>query len=137
MCLVSNTLNKQIAKQDYTVYKLVKFDTFDTCRSLVFDYVYTFEKLYELEQPLSYENYNGIYTINKGFHSYANPNAIYCIENLKEGLLAECTIPKGTLYHINKYDEIVSNQIIVHAPAVLSDIKQFIKNVNYGIETQL
>lgn len=128
MCWTSFTLNKQIAKQDYTVYKLVKFDTFNTCKSLVFDYVYTFEKLYELEQPLSYENCIGIYTINKGFHSYASLNAVYCIENLKETLLVECTMPKGTSYYVNKYDEVVSNQIIIHIPQVLVGIKQFLEN---------
>lgn len=128
MCWTSYILNKQIAKQDYTVYKLVKFDTFDTCKSLIRNYVYTFEKLYELEQPLLYKNYHGIYTIDEGFHSYANLNVMYCIENLKESLIVECTIPKGATYHINKYYEIVSNKIIVHVPAVLSDIKQFLEN---------
>lgn len=50
MCWASVTLNKQVAKQDYTVYKFVKFDTFDTCKSSVYNY--TFEKLNKLEQSL-------------------------------------------------------------------------------------
>lgn len=72
MCWVSNTLNKQIAKQDYIVYKLVKFDTFDTCESLVYHHVYTFEKLYELEQPILGKKYNNNYVIGEGFHAYIN-----------------------------------------------------------------
>ncbi len=128
MCWISNTLNKQIAKQDYTVYKLIKFDTFDTCKSLIFNYVYTFEKLNKLEQPLLGKEYNGTYIINEGFHAYTDLSIMYHAENIIEGLIAECTIPKGATYYISNYGTVVSNQIIVHIPQVLVDIKQFLEN---------
>lgn len=127
MCWISNTLNKHVAKQDYTVYKLVKFDTFDTCKSLVYNYVYTFEKLYKLEQPLLGKEYYGMYTIDEGFHAYIELSIMYHAENIIEGLIAECTIPKGATYYISNYGEVVSNQIIIHKLSVLSDVEQFLK----------
>ena len=128
MCWISNILNKQIAKQDYTVYKLVKFDTFDTCKSLVYNYVYTFEKLYELEQPLLNKEYNGTYIIYEGFHAYTELSIMYHAENIIEGLVVECTIPKGSTYYISNYGVVVSNQIIIYEPSVLSNVKQFLRN---------
>lgn len=128
MCWASVTLNKQVAKQDYTVYKFVKFDTFDTCKSSVYNYTYTFEKLNKLEQPLMPTEKDSIYIIDKGFHSYIDLKIIYFIEDVTKGCVAECTIPKGVIYYTNAYGEVVSNQIIIHIPNVLSDIKQFIKN---------
>lgn len=128
MCWASVTLNNQVAKQDYTVYKFVKFDTFDTCKSSVYNYTYTFEKLNKLEQSLIPTKKDSIYIIDKGFHSYIDLKIIYFIEDVTKGCVAECTIPKGAIYYTNAYGEVVSNKIIVHAPAVLSDIKQFLKN---------
>lgn len=61
MCWTSVILNKQVAKQDYTVYKFVKFDTFDTCKSSVYNYTYTFEKLNKLEQSLMPTKKDSIY----------------------------------------------------------------------------
>lgn len=63
MCWASVTLNKQVAKQDYTVYKFVKFDTFDTCKSSVYNYTYTFEKLNKLEQSLMPTEKDSIYIL--------------------------------------------------------------------------
>lgn len=128
MCWTSYILSKQIAKQDYTVYKLVKFDTFDTCKSLVFNYTYTFEKLNKLEQPLLSKEYNGMYIICEGFHAYIELSIMYHAENIIEGLIAECTIPKGSTYYISNYGIVVSNQIIIHTPQVLVDTKQFLEN---------
>lgn len=128
MCWASVTLNKQVAKQDYTVYKFVKFDTFDTCKSSVYNYTYTFEKLNKLEQPLIPTKKDSIYIIDKGFHSYINLKIIYFTEDVTKGCVAECTIPKGAIYYTNAYGEVVSNQIIIHIPTILSNIKQFIEN---------
>lgn len=128
MCWTSVILNKQVAKQDYTVYKFVKFDTFDTCKSSVYNYTYTFEKLNKLEQSLMPTKKDSIYIIDKGFHSYINLKILYFIEDVTKGCIAECTIPKGAECYVHDYGEIVSNQIIIHIPNVLSDIKQFIKN---------
>lgn len=128
MCWICSTLSKQIAKQDYTVYKLVKFDTFDTCKSLVYDYTYTFDKLNKLEQPLLVKEYNGVYIIDEGFHSYIDLRVMYFAEDMIKGCIAECTIPKGAIYYVNNYDEVVSNQIIIHKPSILSDVEQFLRN---------
>lgn len=128
MCWASVTLNKQVAKQDYTVYKFVKFDTFDTCKSSVYNYTYTFEKLNKLEQSLMPIEKDSIYIIDIGFHSYIDLKIIYFIEDVTKGCVVECTIPKGAIYYTNAYGEVVSNQIIIHIPQVLIDIKQFLEN---------
>lgn len=128
MCWNNDEAIKKIAKNNFTVYKLVKFDTFDTCKSLVYNYVYTFKKLHKLEHSIIVKEKNNICFIDEGFHSYTNSRILSFVEDIISGCIVECTIPKGAEYYVNNYGEAVSNQIIIHIPNVLSDIKQFIKN---------
>lgn len=128
MCWISKKLDKKIATENMTVYKLVKFDTFNTCRSLIYDYKYTFEKLYKLKHPLVCKEWSDAYIINEGFHSYANLRTMRFAEDMIKGCIAECTIPKGATYYISSFGRMVSDQIIIHIPTILSDIKQFLKN---------
>lgn len=128
MCWASCVLNKHKALNDFIVYKLVKFDTFNTCKSLVYNYTYIFEKLYKLESPLIGKKHNYGYMINEGFHSCSHLHSLLYIEDSLDNLVVECTIPKGATYYVNGRDEVVSDKIIIHTPNILSKIKQFIKN---------
>ena len=128
MCWTNCALNKCKALDDFIVYKLVKFDTFNTCKSLVYNYTYTFEKLYKLGSPLLGKKCNYVYMINEGFHSCAYLHSLLYIEDSLDNLVVECTIPKGATYYINSHGEVVSDQIIIHTPNILSKIKQFIEN---------
>ena len=128
MCWTSCVLNKRKALDDFIVYKLVKFDTFNTCKSLVYNYIYTFEKLYKLGFPLLSKNRNYVYIIDEGFHSCAHLHSLLYIEDSLDTLVVECTIPKGATYYVNGHGEVVSDKIIIHTPNILSKIKQFIDN---------
>ena len=128
MCWESCVLNKCKALNDFIVYKLVKFDTFNTCKSLVFNYTYTFDKLYKLESLLRGKKRNYGYMINEGFHSCAHLHSLLYIEDSLDNLVVECTIPKGATYYVNGRGEVVSDKIIIHTPNILSKIKQFIEN---------
>ena len=128
MCWKSCVLNKRKALDDFIVYKLVKFNTFNTCKSLVYNYTYTFEKLYTLESSLRGKKCNYGYMINEGFHSCAHLHSLLYIEDSLDNLVVECTIPKGAIYYVNGRGEVVSDKIIIHTPNILSKIKQFIKN---------
>ena len=128
MCWESCVLNKCKTLNDFIVYKLVKFDTFNTCKSLVFNYTYTFDKLYKLESPLRGKKRNYGYMINEGFHSCAHLHSLLYIEDSLDNLVVECTIPKGATYYVNGRGEVVSDKIIIHTPNILSKIKQFIEN---------
>ena len=128
MCWESCVLNKCKVLNDFIVYKLVKFDTFNTCKSLVFNYTYTFDKLYKLESPLRGKKRNYGYMINEGFHSCAHLHSLLYIEDSLDNLVVECTIPKGATYYVNGRGEVVSDKIIIHTPNILSKIKQFIEN---------
>ena len=128
MCWESCVLNKCKTLNDFIVYKLVKFDTFNTCKSLVFNYTYTFDKLYKLESLLRGKKRNYGYMINEGFHSCAHLHSLLYIEDSLDNLVVECTIPKGATYYVNGRGEVVSDKIIIHTPNILSKIKQFIEN---------
>ena len=128
MCWESCILNKCKTLNDFIVYKLVKFDTFNTCKSLVFNYTYTFDKLYKLESLLRGKKRNYGYMINEGFHSCAHLHSLLYIEDSLDNLVVECTIPKGATYYVNGRGEVVSDKIIIHTPNILSKIKQFIEN---------
>lgn len=128
MCWENCVLNKCKTLNDFIVYKLVKFDTFNTCKSLVFNYTYIFDKLYKLESPLRGKKRNYGYMINEGFHSCAHLHSLLYIEDSLDNLVVECTIPKGATYYVNGRGEVVSDKIIIHTPNILSKIKQFIEN---------
>lgn len=128
MCWTSCVLHKHKALDDFIVYKLVKFDTFNTCKSLVYNYTYEFEKLYKLESPLHVKKRNYVYIIDEGFHSCAYLHSLLYIEDSLDNLVVECTIPKGATYYRNGRGEVVSDEIIIHTPNILSKIKQFIEN---------
>lgn len=125
MCWISRELDEQIATKDITVYKIVTFNT-ESCNSLYRNFKYQYNKLYTTLIIIQESDYK--FYINKGFHSYINLKIIYFIEDVTKGCIAECTIPKGAIYYTNAYGEVVSNQIIIHIPQVLIDIKQFLEN---------
>ena len=128
MCWSNDEAIKKIAKNNFTVYKLVKFDTFDTCKSSIYKYIYVFEKLHKLEHSIIIKEKNDMCFIDEGFHSYTNLRILSFVEDLTNGCIVECTIPKGAKYYVNNYGEVVSDQIIIHIPTILSDIKQFMEN---------
>lgn len=118
---------KHIAEEHITVYKILDkllSEIFRCPVSLIQGFKYKLHKLYTLPEELEVlkSKYNErlpinrtTYSIYKGFHSYAQmPRA----EN--PYLIAECIIPKGSVYYQNG-NEIVSNQIIV--------IKTYLSNV--------
>lgn len=50
--------------------------------------------------------------INEEYHSYATLQRAILVRTIYE-LVVKCIIPKGSRYYINKYEEIVSSNIIV------------------------
>lgn len=108
MCWISEELNKRVANCDITVYKVVISNT-SSVMSLFRGFEYRFNKTYK--ESFIIRSYDSMYIITKGFHSYRTKsqvlyeNQFYCMEIVK------CILPKGTIYYINNFDEIVSNQI--------------------------
>lgn len=117
--------DKQIAKRDITCYKVL----WNSYRSAFRFKLYELDELYKvrIEKPYFL---SGIYTIDRGFHSYSNlkqavqervhivklTNCSSCYNKfaLQEFAIVKCIIPKDSEYYYNsERREYVSNQIII------------------------
>lgn len=117
MCWSNNEAINKIAKNNFTVYKLV-IPKDNSCTSLFKEFNYDFHKKYTELVVINYVY--GFYYINEGFHSYKSlkvarymPACIIVNGITYEGRIAKCTIPKGATYYTNADKEVVSNQIII------------------------
>lgn len=128
---------KQIAKEDFTVYKTLIYGN-----SKYYGYHYTLGKLEVLSKDMEIIWDAPYFEIFEGFHSYRVSKAtkaadlhnhfrLYFNDGYNDWYLDavnpfnslelyECTIPKGSIYYDNGFGEVVSNQIIVNK---LMDIK--------------
>jgi hypothetical protein len=132
MCLVTDKLDKNIAKEDMVVYKIL-------CRKMSFGEIiihspyiyfpYEINKLYKTEiketKDFSYydsqvgdyyfssKNKKSFKSFDEGFHSAKTVERLNDVW-LKSGKsIYECIIPAGSEYYEDNTDLIVSNQIII------------------------
>lgn len=117
MCWISRKLNKQVATKDITVYKVVIINNRD-CASLFYKFKYKYNRVYT--ESFTIEEFSSEFHITTGFHSYKSLEAAQLIlafirMNRREcnGRIIRCIIPKGAIYYINNYKEVVSNKIII------------------------
>lgn len=104
------------AQKDITVYK--KFELKETEESIEFLSPY-FESRYELGKSyhIDYDriingavNSDSSWIVNNGIHAYrTKKRALYC--SYKSEVIIPCIIPKGSLYMLGKFNEIVSDTI--------------------------
>lgn len=93
----------------------MRWVAFNKCISFIKGFKYKYEQLYTLNNEIVVEYEHPRYIIYKGFHSYSKKYKDVLAEYF--GCWVKCTIPKGSVYYLNKStQEIVSNQIIVHKP---------------------
>lgn len=138
MCFVANSKKertKQTASKDILVYKVAALVD-DHIESLYYDYKYL-PNIINKHIKLHYKHIKYTYThtrlthvfkghvINKGYYSYINKEL--CTSNLFQSLIyasikyefsykpivcAECIIPKGTKYCVDKEGIVISETII-------------------------
>ena len=121
MCLiVKDGCKIEIAKEDITTYKLINecenYWTGVYYRSPSFAYNklqkakhLCLNELHVDINHLQIERCGNRITIDEGFHSLIDKDG-YFFTPIKKAI---CIIPKGSEYCFGKYDEVVSNQIIV------------------------
>lgn len=139
MCLITSQKKPKTARKNMVVYKALERKGPKTAVSPYQNYKYIIGKLYTTEIMSSDEwtthdsidalyldkNYDGwrykttmknlLMCIGKGFH------ATLTIERLNDDddddtTIYECVIPKGSKYHLDGTNQIVSNQIIIKSP---------------------
>ena len=124
MCFYVNKSQKQIAKKDITVYKIITMNN----KSLVYHFSWKPNKTYKenlkTKEQLTYlkDNTTSVWgysrnlefekVINEGFHGFIHiKNAIKLQRRITSFTkIVKMIIPKGSTYYRNK-EEIVSNQI--------------------------
>ena len=141
MCFVTTkTARFKTAKQDLTVYKVVKTnqESPEECVSLYINFIYEKGREYS-EKPSSYEEEISVYSAKRngarvkgvsnpfgtlvtvksyttGFHSYLGYVAkekYFLSEKLStKTKLAEFVIPKGSKYMVNENGEVFSDKIV-------------------------
>lgn len=134
MCLITTQTEPFIAKEDMTVYKILRICK-DKLKAAMHDYVYELDKLYEtivqttdnkstcdaLDEQYLRENHSrwrfdsSFISYGPGFHSFSSMKRIkegeWSIYS-KEGVF-ECIIPVGSEYYTEPTGLIVSNKIII------------------------
>jgi hypothetical protein len=134
MCWNSKwSAKKQIAKDDFYVYKIVrKTDT--TIESFYLCFKYELGHLYGVPKSLEVNYKAECFYIVEGFHSYKNkptlktavinskPRHVFDVGIIRQGFdiqyfnsnscVMTCKIPKGTTYYVNEEGEIVSECLI-------------------------
>lgn len=138
MCWSSKYVKKLIANRDIKCWKITRQYENNHVRSLYFYMKYLLNKEYSLGQSIYVRQssfFNAKYEINQGFHSYFSKPKLIVIKdefNVKvNGIIvdriyysplvisnhsihiAECIIPKGSVYYVNDSHEIVSDKIII------------------------
>lgn len=114
MCWVSRIKPKlQVTSKNFVVYKKVFYAPNGSCTSMFYKHIYepdSVNPVINLEVIRGYVDARFIYYyIDKGYHSY---RYLKNIEVNAFTRIAKFTIPKGSLYYINEYNEVVSNTII-------------------------
>lgn len=132
MCWTGDdTAIKKIAERDFYVYKIGKIVWNNIFISDIRGYNYAPKCLNRIVPLVTYSPCMGVYTIDKGYHSYkwvaiddnSYPTRCLCLGNyikdLEESLegykfccIATFIVPKGAEYFENKYGHIVSSEII-------------------------
>lgn len=139
MCWESKKLKIKITKKNIPVWKIVHADKdingkyTNKCHSFYKGFEYILKVRNTTQMSFGILNTKNIFIGKNGFHSYSNKvkytinesNSIsvylnklffdyticyYCRNNT---IIAKCHIPKGSKYAINKYGEIISNDIIL------------------------
>lgn len=139
MCWESKKLKIKITKKDIPVWKIVHAvkDTYDrytnTCRSFYKSFEYILKVRNTTQMSFDVLNTKNIFIGKNGFHSYSNKvkytinesnnisvylNKLFfdytiCYYYRNNTIIAKCHIPKGSKYAINKYGEIISNDIVL------------------------
>ena len=137
MCWNGYRIQRRVAEKDIEVYKIVIRANKRSCVSIIKNFNYTANILYKistLECDETARRY-GTLKIEKAYHSYTGVqfvcnsafhivNGIYKCKRIIRGnrrmfvpfendsYIATFIIPKGTVYTINSYGEIVSNKIM-------------------------
>lgn len=139
MCWESKKLKIKIAKKDIPVWKIVhpNKDIYgkytNKCRSFYKGFEYILKVRNTTQMSFDVLNTENIFIGKNGFHSYSNKvkytinesnnisvylNKLFfdytiCYYYRDNTIIAKCHIPKGSKYAINKYGEIISNDIVL------------------------
>ena len=139
MCWESTKLKIKTAKKDIPVWKIVHADKdvygkyTNKCHSFYKFFEYILKVKNTTQMSFSVLNTENKFIGNNGFHSYSNKvkytinenniisvylnklfsDYIICYYYRGNTTIAKCHIPKGSKYAINKYGEIISNDIIL------------------------
>ena len=138
MCWESKKLKIKTAKKDIPVWKIVHADKdiYGKYTNICYSFYKYFEYILKVRNTtqMSFDvlNTENIFIGKNGFHSYSNKvkytinkhhisvyiNKLFsdytiCYYYRGNTTIAKCHIPKGSKYAINKYGEIISNDIIL------------------------
>lgn len=139
MCWTSKKIKIKTAKKDIPVWKVVHADKdiygkyINKCRSFYKYFEYILKVRNTTEMSFDVLNTENIFIGTNGFHSYSNKvkytihennNILVYINKLFSDYticyyfrcnptILKCHIPKGSKYAINKYGEIISNDIVL------------------------
>lgn len=139
MCWKSKKLKIKIAKKDIPVWKIVhpNKDIYGKYTNKFRSFYKGFEYILKVRNTtqMSFDvlNTENIFIGKNGFHSYSNKvkytihesnnisvylNKLFfdytiCYYYRDNTIIAKCHIPKGSKYAINKYGEIISNDIVL------------------------
>lgn len=140
MCWESKKIKIKIAKKDISVYKVVHAykDNYgkysDKCRSFYKYFEYILKVRNTTQMAFTALNTKNTFVGINGFHSYSNKMK-YAVKNgsvlfyssplffgrsfseyysfNRNPIIVKCHIPKGSKYAINKFGEIISNDIVL------------------------
>lgn len=116
MCLITKK-SKQIAKENITCYKVVHLIN-NKIFSLYFDFKYSLNKLYKIQDMFTYGIGNHT-CVEKAFHSYKSFKIAIENRDLRwdsfdyNCAIIECTIPKDAEYYASR-EAFASNRIIIN-----------------------
>lgn len=114
---LANPPRAKVATKAMTVYKFMYRNNRLSVLSPYQRFVYLIGKLYEVRN-FTYDIYNwGLanwrHEVHQGFHAYLKgANAVACKE-WNTHVIVECTIPKGSRYHLGDDGDIVTNAMII------------------------
>ena len=138
MCWESKKIKIKTAKKDIPVWKIVHADKdiygmyTNICHSFYKYFEYILKVRNTTQMSFDVLNTENIFIGKNGFHSYSNKvkytinehhisvyiNKLFsdytiCYYYRGNTTIAKCHIPKGSKYAINKYGEIISNDIVL------------------------
>ena len=134
MCLTKSHRYPKIARKDILVWKEMNPRGETRAVSTVMNFTYTLGKTYSLLGLFWILKYIFKDSINTGFHSFDFKKT----QPLKSGVMYSgyylCVIPAGSFYFIGKYNDIVSNNIIIKEKLTkknISDIEWKAQSIQY------